>query len=191
MRLTDLLARLDTDGLLLLSDTKLPSAVSLAAGEPIRGSWWSHPRGKKIYALLQDFGAHEDVLTVKLVDDKVTFVHRRLWPALLSIARARAPWQVGKLTKVARDLLARVDELGEMESHGEAVKLLELRLLVHTAQVHTPSGAHTLVLTSWTRWARLHGPFGRALPIARAKQTLRTAMQQLNEAHAAKGVLPF
>ena len=33
-------------GLLLVTDARLPSLVALVAGAPVRGSWWSHPRGK-------------------------------------------------------------------------------------------------------------------------------------------------
>ncbi len=191
MQLEDLVTRLGADGMLLLTDAKFPSVVALAAGGPVKGSWWSHPRGKAIYALLQDFCAHEDVLTLKLIDGKVTFVHRRLWPALLSIAREREAWQMEKLSKPARDLLARVDKANEFEAHGAAVKELELRLLVHSAQVHTKSGAHALIVTSWNRWARLHGPLGRNVPIARAKKELRANLEQLNELHRAKAKLPF
>ncbi|HUR27834.1 MAG TPA: hypothetical protein VM509_06590 [Planctomycetota bacterium] len=89
MRLEALVARLEEEGLLLLADAKWPSVASLVAGEPIRGSWWSHPRGKEIFRRQRELEAHEDVLVVKLVDRKLTFVHRRLWPALLAVARAR------------------------------------------------------------------------------------------------------
>jgi len=191
MGLSDLLTRLEQDGLLLMSDAKLPSVVSCVVGGPIRGSWWSHPRGREIYALLQQLEAHEDVLSAKLVDKKVTFVHRRLWPAFLSIARAREPWQLLGLSKPARDLLASVDAAGLLTAHGAQVKELELRLLVHAAQVHVQSGAHSLVLTSWTRWARRHGPLGRSIPTARAKQGFRAIFEQLNERHHAAARLPF
>src|SRR5688500_6338715 len=56
MELADLLARLERDGILLLSDASLPSVVSMVAGGPVRGSWWSHPQGKRIFALTQALG---------------------------------------------------------------------------------------------------------------------------------------
>lgn len=175
MHLADLLARLEADGLLMLSDAKRPSVVSLVTGGPARGSWWSHPKGREIYALLEQLGEHPDVLAVKLIDNKVTFVHRRLWPAVLSIARARDDAQMKGLSSAARRLLERVDEEGEVQAHGPAVKELESRLLVHTAQVHTKTGAHALVLTSWTIWAKRHAPVGRAMTLARARQLLQTS----------------
>ena len=39
-------SRLLKDGLLLLAwDPVFDSVVSLIVGEPVRGSWWGHPRG--------------------------------------------------------------------------------------------------------------------------------------------------
>ena len=191
MQLTELLARLDADGLLLLTDAKFPSVVALSAGGPVKSSWWSHPRGKEIYGLLLKFVEHEDVLCVKLLDGKVTFVHRHLWPAVLSIARAKEAWQMKGLSKPARALLGRVDDEGEIEAHGAAVKELELRLLVHANQVHAKSGAHALVLTGWNRWAKKHGPLGRKISLDSAKQALCTVVDGLNELHGSKAKLPF
>jgi hypothetical protein len=191
MRLENLQEQLEEHGLLLLTDAKLPSVVSLAVGAPIKGSWWAHPRGKEIYALLVKFTAHEDVLCVKLVDGKVTFLHRRLWPAFLAIARAKEPWQTEKLSKSARELFARVEECGEHEAKGATAKELEIRLLVHSGQVHTESGAHALVLTSWKRWSKQHGPIGRAIPVARAKQEFHARLAEWNRVHRAKARLPF
>ena len=180
MRLEDLLARLETDGLLMLADTKSPSVVSLVVGGAVKGSWWGHPKGREIYALAEELGAHKDVLAVKLVRGKLTFVHRRLWPMVLSIARARDAAQLQGLSPTARRLLARVDKLGELEARGPAVKELELRLLVHSGQVHTKTGTHALVLTSWTRWAKRHAPIGRGLPLERARQQLQIKLDAWN-----------
>jgi len=191
MQALDLPARLERDGLLLASDAKLPSVAALVAGEAISGSWWSHPRGKQIFAQLEALTEHPDILCVKLLDAKLTFVHRRLWPGLLSIARAREPWQMAKLSKAALVLLARADDAQELETKGAAVKELERRLLVHTRQVHTPGGAHALALTSWSRWARRHGPFGRAIPVARARQEFHELIAGLNAEYGAKTRLPF
>ena len=158
----------------MLSDAKRPSVVSLVIGGPAKGSWWSHPKGREIYALLEQLGQHPDLLAVKLIEGKVTFVHRRLWPAVLAIARARDDVQMKGLSPAARRLLARVDEKGEVEAHGPVVKELESRLLVHAAQLHTKSGAHTILLTSWPLWTERHAPVGRAVPLARARKLLDT-----------------
>ena len=65
----------------------VPSIAEAVAGEPIVGSWWAHPKGKAIFAALSEIDDSEDIRCFKLIDDKVTFVHRRAWPALVRLAR--------------------------------------------------------------------------------------------------------
>ncbi len=65
----------------------VPSLAEQIAGEPIVGSWWSHPKGNVIYDVLSAIDENVDVRCFKLVDGKVTFVHRRLWPAVVRLAR--------------------------------------------------------------------------------------------------------
>lgn len=64
----------------------VPSVAEAVAGQPIVGSWWAHPKGKAIFAALSELDDSEDVRCFKLVDGKVTFVHRRIWPALARLA---------------------------------------------------------------------------------------------------------
>jgi hypothetical protein len=64
----------------------VPSLAERVAGEPIHGSWWGHPAGHEIYAVLDRVRSSPDVITTRLVDGKVTLVHRRLWPALVRVA---------------------------------------------------------------------------------------------------------
>ena len=66
----------------------IPSLAQAIAGEPIRGSWWGHPKGNQIYMLLNDVCDSPDVVRCRLHDGKITLVHRRLWPALVKMARA-------------------------------------------------------------------------------------------------------
>jgi hypothetical protein len=68
----------------------VPTLTEAVAGEPIVGSWWAHPKGKAIFGALAELDDSEDVRCFKLIDHKVTFVHRRLWPALTCLARAGA-----------------------------------------------------------------------------------------------------
>jgi hypothetical protein len=65
----------------------VPSVAEAVAGEPIVGSWWAHPKGKAIFAALSEIDDSEDVRSFKLIDGKITLVHRRLWPALVRLAR--------------------------------------------------------------------------------------------------------
>lgn len=64
----------------------VPSLAEAIVGEPIRGSWWAHPKGREIYRVSEEVCASGDILVCKLVEGKVTYVHRRLWPALVKLA---------------------------------------------------------------------------------------------------------
>lgn len=64
----------------------VPNLAEEVAGERIRGSWWGHPKGREIYRITEAVSERPDVLVCKLVDGKVTYVHRRLWPALVRVA---------------------------------------------------------------------------------------------------------
>ena len=64
----------------------VPSLAEAIAGEPIRGSWWGHPKGHEIFRVAEAISESDDVLVCKLVEGKVTYVHRRLWPALVKLA---------------------------------------------------------------------------------------------------------
>jgi len=64
----------------------VPCVAEAVAGQPIIGSWWAHPKGKAIFAALSELDDSVDVRCFKLVDGKVTFVHRRVWPALARLA---------------------------------------------------------------------------------------------------------
>jgi hypothetical protein len=63
-----------------------PSLAERIAGETIRGSWWSHPSGQEIFNLVQDVQESRAVLVCVLADGKITYIHRRLWPAFVRLA---------------------------------------------------------------------------------------------------------
>lgn len=64
----------------------VPSLAETIAGEPMRGSWWGHPKGDSIFTCSRAIRNSKDVLTCRLIDGKVTYVHRRLWPALVRLS---------------------------------------------------------------------------------------------------------
>ena len=66
----------------------VPNLAAAVVGRPIRGNWWSHPRGKEIFWLTRAVRDSRDVLVCRVVGGKVTYVHRRLWPALVKVAAA-------------------------------------------------------------------------------------------------------
>jgi hypothetical protein len=75
----------------------VPNLAEAIAGGPIRGSWWGHPKGHEIFAVAEAVSDSDEVLVCKLVEGKVTYVHRRLWPALVKLA---ARFRKDQLTKV-------------------------------------------------------------------------------------------
>jgi hypothetical protein len=74
-----------------------PRLTEAIVGAPIRGSWWAHPRSHHIHALLEGVTASKEVLVCRLLDGKVTLVHRRLWPALVRLAARFTPHQLAEL----------------------------------------------------------------------------------------------
>ena len=83
----DPVAALAEHGMLLESARgPLPNLAAMVAGEPIRGSWWGHPAGHAIYEALNVVAGSPDTVRLRLVNGKVTLVHRRLWPALVRVA---------------------------------------------------------------------------------------------------------
>src|SRR5262249_28337025 len=64
----------------------VPSLAGAIAGEPIRGSYWAHPKANDIFQCSRAVRQSADVLVCRLVGGKVTYVHRRLWPALVRLA---------------------------------------------------------------------------------------------------------
>lgn len=65
----------------------VPNLAKAVAGTPIRGNWWKHPDGKKIFRATRLARDCEHILVCRLIEGKVTYVDRRLWPALVRLAR--------------------------------------------------------------------------------------------------------
>ena len=187
-------------GMVLEQDKLLPSVSTIIAGGPLNSSWWGHPAAKGIYEALQALEDHTDVVAVKLLSGRVTFVLQRLWPALVAVARAREAWQLEGLDAGGRALLeladsverVRLDTLpGPAKALRESARQLERRLLVHGGELHTESGAHTKVLESWDSWAAEHWPGGRQLSSSDAKAALVSATTALNTHFGARAILPW
>jgi hypothetical protein len=66
---------------------RVPSLAEIVIGEPVRGSWWAHPKANEILRLSRSIRGSPDVLVCRLVDGKITYIHRRLWPALVRLVR--------------------------------------------------------------------------------------------------------
>ena len=85
-------------GLILESAKGLePSLAEQIAGQPIKGSWWGHPKGHQIYELTQKVRESKAVLICTLAQGRITYIHRRLWPFFVRLSQ-RFP--VGSLDEV-------------------------------------------------------------------------------------------
>jgi hypothetical protein len=81
----------------------VPNLAEAIAGTPLRGSWWAHRRARTIFALSRAVRAAPQVLVCRLVDGRVTFVHERLWPALVRLADRLPHDRLARLREVHRD----------------------------------------------------------------------------------------
>ncbi len=179
------LAELRGHGLLLQSDRQLPNVASIVTGEPIVGSWWSHPRANSVHRVLEDLEDESDLLQAKLINGKVTLIYRDLWPSLFAVALSGEPWQTRGLSQPAGSLRRRVqrahrvrtDQLLRWSSSvkpGTAARELEKRLLLYSEEVHTDSGKHAKRLETWENLMERRG-FSSTLPsVANAKRALET-----------------
>src|SRR5216683_1727711 len=81
------IAFVEANGVVLESGRgAVPSLAEAIAGAPIRGSWWAHPRASTVFLCSRAIRESADVLVCRLAGGKVTYVHRRLWPALVRLA---------------------------------------------------------------------------------------------------------
>lgn len=78
----------------------VPSLAEAIAGEPIRGSWWAHPKGRLIFEATRAVRDSEQVLVCRLIQGKITFVHERVWPALVRLAPRLRKASLARITEV-------------------------------------------------------------------------------------------
>lgn len=98
MNLQEAIAFVREHGIVLESARgPVPSLAEAIAGETISGNWWSHPRAKEIFQTTRALRGSEAVLVCRLVQSKITFVHRRLWPALVRVGGQIPPRGLARL----------------------------------------------------------------------------------------------
>jgi hypothetical protein len=183
---------LEQHGLLLVHDAKLPSASAIVAGEPVHGSWWAHPSGKRLFGALE---ALEDrgLVTAPLLLGKITLVHPRLVPSLVAACRARERWQLAALGMRAAEILAlldRIEQSGEVRDlsasdRGDGKKLAAA-LLVLGRQEHGERGAHVTVLESWAHFTKR-----RSIPELPATTAGRAALEAAVHGWTAPKLFPW
>jgi len=85
--LTDPIRFVETHGVVLEAGRGVrPNLAEAIAGEPIRGSWWGHKKGRAIFRATRTVRDCDQVLVCRLVGGEITYVHRRLWPAIVRLA---------------------------------------------------------------------------------------------------------
>ena len=86
MTAREALAFVEKEGVVLESGHgPAPNLAELIAGERIQGSWWGHRTASQIFRCSRAIRGSKDVLVCRLLEGKVTYVHRRLWPALVRL----------------------------------------------------------------------------------------------------------
>jgi len=65
-----------------------PNLAEAVAGEHIDGNWWGHVKARAIFRATRTARDSDQVLVCRLVDGKITYVHRRLWPAIVCLAKS-------------------------------------------------------------------------------------------------------
>jgi len=142
------------------------------AGEPIAGSWWSHPKGKLIFNVTSALEEDEGVLACKL-GGRVTFVDEALFPALYRVVtddtfRARAP---AKARAIAKRAARGPIRLGPAEKRA-----LDKTCILHVSSEHTSSGAHATFARTWESWASAETKrAAKKLTLEAASEILRSA----------------
>lgn len=170
----------------VISERALIDAV---AGQPVRGSWWGHPSGHAIFRALQALREDKDVFLCKLLAGKQTYVHRRLWPALLRVQSEASLWPA--LSAAARWLLDSVERGGALQATGPLRLELERSLRVVARSEHTASGAHAVVLTPFqAHFSEAHRAAARRMTLDKAQAALAagaTATASETKARALSG----
>jgi hypothetical protein len=78
----------------------VPNLAETVAGGRIRGSWWAHPKSQLIFQLTRAVRDSDEVLVCRLIQGKVTYVHRRLWSAIVRLAKQFENKNLGRIRAV-------------------------------------------------------------------------------------------
>lgn len=76
-----------------------PSLAEAIVGARLAGSWWSHPQAKTIFDLTRAVRDDPSVLVCKAIGGKVTFIHNRLWPAIVRVSGLDDPSRFDRIVE--------------------------------------------------------------------------------------------
>ena len=142
------------------ADSKLPSVVTLVVGHPVKGSWWGHEKGNLIFNTCGMLDDEKDVLCLKLINGKRTYLHRKYWNPVLNLVYTHRSVTVDTLSVGAKKILALVSKNKSLRSDDPSIKRnyakmkpfireIEKELFCYSQSVHTESGFHATELLSW------------------------------------------
>ena len=120
----------------------VPRLSEAIIGSSIKGSWWAHPRSHDIFRVFRVVGDSDDILVCRLMDGKVTFVYRWLWPALVRMAdhfsarqleearqeHTRSGYHVARSVPFPKWVPPEVLEKAKLLTEGEALGVLACAL---------------------------------------------------------------
>ena len=78
----------------------VPNLADTVAGEAIEGSYWGHPNGNKIFALTRAVRSSGEVVVCRIVNRKVTYVHRRLWASIFRVREMFDGEDLGAISEI-------------------------------------------------------------------------------------------
>ena len=199
--------KIEDYGLLLEADPDFPSIVGLVTGEKIKGSWWGHRKGHKIFSISRKIRDEADILVIKLISGKVTYVHKRLWTDLISIFIAKQNWQIGKMSKNGKRILELVEKAGviradNMETQttnkfnkidlNKAINEIEKGLLIFCNEVHTEKRYHVKLLKTWNHFLKEKSiTISGQKDIVAAKENIDKIVAELNTKFDSTARLPW
>lgn len=190
---------LEKDQILLLQDKIFPNIVSKVVGEKISGSWWGHPLANPIYNGLGWLEHNRNVLIIKLLDGKVTYLHENLFSDIYAIVIEPRDWQLKRLKPDELSLLKYVSKKNLVQSDDPKLKdlvddakksfaTLEKKLLVHSSEEHTDSGKHIKEFRPWKK-SKI---FTKALgDYETAQQKIESLVEKMNHNSGANAKLPW
>jgi len=203
----EILKKIEDYGLLLEADPDFPSIVGLVTGEKIKGSWWGHRKGHEIFSISRKVRDEEDILVIKLISCKVTYVHKRLWTDLISILIVKENWQIDNMSNNGKKVLELVERVGviradNLESEtknkfnkkdlNKAINEIEKGLLIFCNEVHTEKGYHAKLLKTWYHFLNEKGlKFDGQTDIVAAKENIDKIVAELNTKFDSKARLPW
>ena len=79
---------------------KEPALAERIAGERISGSWWAHHKAHEIYELTMKVRSSKAILVCTLASGKITYVHRRLWPAFVRLSKRFPPRSLDQVREI-------------------------------------------------------------------------------------------